>query len=166
MTNETNTQKKPGFSRATADAVIEVVSKDPESVSRISSWLGDVMPSSLGWTGSVRNWFYVFTGEDPTEPDVAAKVCTGIADATAAAINRAIKSEKDPLRGIRRATTIDRASPHIGVHHTATHVLTDEGGEAVFDWHATLEIDNPMISKVADWLNCTGEVPAKQFTGW
>ncbi|USN98079.1 MAG: hypothetical protein H6810_07770 [Phycisphaeraceae bacterium] len=166
MAGGSGTQAKPGFSKAIADAVIRVVKNDPTSVSRVSSWLSSVMPTGLGWTGSVRNLGYVVTLQDPTDPTTAAKVCTGIAEATSTAINRAIKSDKVPLVGVKAATMIDRVSPHAGVYHTATKVVTAEGGEAVFDWHATLEIDNPMISKVDDWLNCTGETPAKLFKGW
>ncbi len=188
MTNGTGTQNEPGFSRAIVDAVIAIVARDPASVARISGWtqdpdssgprnsskLSDFIPTQLGWTGSVRNLLYIVTGEDASDPEIAAHACTGIAEATSAAINRAIdpknrsknRPDADRLEVVRRAATIDRVSPVVGVYHTATLVITKEGGAAVFDWHATLEVENPMISKVSDWRTCTGEIPAKQFKGW
>jgi hypothetical protein len=38
--------------------------------------------------------------------------------------------------------------------------------EYVFDWHATLNIYNPILSQAADWPQALNEVPAASFRGF
>jgi hypothetical protein len=129
-------------------AIIASVMRDEESFKRIDSWLATALPDGLGITGSLRNWGYVLTAQDPTSDRIANKVCTGIAEATWKAIERGMKDGTMPE--VARADTIDRK--RMGVYHTATLVTLKDGREFVFDWHATLNPANPAIMPKADWL--------------
>ncbi len=124
--------------------IIEVVATDATCKERIDSWLATALPDGLGVAGSIRNLWYIATFRDPTAPEIAAKVCTGIADATANAI------EKGKVDGVKRVTVISRV--RCAVHHTATHVILTDGREVVFDWHATLNSRNPCIMPKEAWL--------------
>jgi hypothetical protein len=128
--------------------VIDIVAQDPESLRRVDSWL-KALPGALGVSGSIRNLGYIFTGQDPSEPAIAAKACTGIADATSSAIARGIDAGRIP--GVARATTIDRQGT-LGTFHTATLVTLKDGREFVFDWHATLDPRNPQVMPKSQWL--------------
>ena len=155
------------LSKAVAKAIVTAVSGDTESHSRITGDLksnsGSMLPDSWGISGAVRNWGHVLTGKDPTEKAVADTVCTGIADATSEAINRALKT-KPGIPEIKVSTTIDRELN--GVHHTATLVQMVDETSYVFDWHATLNVLNPMIFKPAGWKKDNHGVLFTRFEGF
>lgn len=150
------------LTRATAQAIAKVVSSDAECIRRIAP-IYNWVPASWGVAGALRNWGYVATGENPIDPKIANTVCTGIADATSTAINKAVAAGR--LAGVTTAGTIDRTGT-MGVFHTATLITLSDGTQAVFDWHATLRTDDPMISKVGEWKTSTGGSPLSSFSGF
>ncbi|HEX8484371.1 hypothetical protein [Sphingomonas sp.] len=146
-----------------AREIVRAVKRDPECQRRINSFLSAV-PAGLGISGSLRNWGYVLTNRDPTEVDTANMVCTGIADATMKAIGTDSLC-RAALRRIDRADTIDRL--HLGTHHTATSIKMADGKTYVFDWHATLNIGNPLLyPSAAAFVSGSGSVTFADFLGF
>lgn len=132
-----------------AKFVVNTVKYDPECKKRIgqpaSRWL-----SRLGLAGWMRNVGVmgpaVFTGKGPT-PEQDKIICTGIADATAAAID---KAPGRVTHNIAFAVMCGRVL--YGFDHAATRIQMVQYGACVFDWHATLDPGNPMIYRsVTDW---------------
>jgi hypothetical protein len=160
------------LTRADAQAIVDVVAADPEAVKRIDSNIDGLVPASWGVAGGLRNAGYValnmvtFGGyADPTEKEFADRVCTGIADATSAAINKAVKAKDARLRRVAAAATVDRN--HRATAHTATSVTMIDGQIHVIDWHATLDERNPMLYRyVHEWAMDTGGTAFESFTGW
>jgi hypothetical protein len=135
--------------------IIEAVTKDAESMGRIDSNLDGILPDSLGMAGNTRNAGYVLmntlTGgyaADPSDPEYANRVCTGIANATSETIQRQIDQGAKGFENLASATTIDRVVN--GTDHTATQVTTKDGQVHVLDWHQTLNADNPMVYQDAE----------------
>ena len=155
-----------------AKAIAARVAADPEASKRINSNIDAVIPASWGMAGGLRNAGYVVLGMatgyrmgDPTEPEYANRVCTGISDAAVAAINAGVNSRLAPLRRVRQALQVDRDLD--GTAHTAVRVEMIDGQCHVFDWHATLDADNPMLFKsVAGWLAGRGGTPLDDFKGF
>lgn len=123
--------------------IIEVVKNDAESSSRLSSPLR-YLPLA-GWLrdASVMGPD-MFTGNDPT-PEKSKMICNGIEDAT----NAAILSAKLPF--VRNVETANRqggfnveAGLIVGAH-VATRVDFVDGQTIVFDWWATMNIDDPLL---------------------
>ena len=142
------------LSRGLALAIVNVIAADPECKRRISSGLASVMPSGLGWTGSVRNYGFalketykaIFSGGYSAQPTAEQDdlVCYGIRDATIEALEKALKKAKgdDTLAAISAVSYVVRDEPIV---HTATLITVAKQWKYVFDWHATLETRNPMI---------------------
>jgi hypothetical protein len=154
-------------------SVIKVINSDPECQKRISSFIDDVLPDTLGISGATRNWGYVFGNiftfgywGDPTDKEFADRVCTGIAEATANAINNAITNTCNPgLINFKGAGNVDRVLR--GTSHTATSIIMKDDSRYVFDWHATLNIENPMLYKsLVDWKLDRNGVVYADFSGW
>jgi hypothetical protein len=138
------------LTRAKAEEITQVVAADPHCIQLMLKgfWGGGVL-SEMGWAGGARNASLMLTGADPSDPEVAQFVCTGIANATASVIRKAIQSGQ--LQGVSDVGTVDREpGPSVSIYHTATLVELP-GGKAVFDWHATLQPANPKISSLTDW---------------
>jgi hypothetical protein len=157
------------LAKQAAMQIVAAVRSDPECLRRIKS----VIPDLGGYAGSVRNLGYIFTFQDPTDPETAAKVCTGIAEQTMTAINNALgpidhagRPEKgSAIPDVESANTIDRV--HLSTHHTATLVSMKDGTEYVFDWHATLNVENPLIYESPErWQVDKGSVQFKHFSGF
>jgi hypothetical protein len=164
------------LSRGMAAAIIKVVSSDPECRRRIKSPLAAVLPDNWGIAGGVRNYGFAlaetykaiakggFSAQPSKEQDDL--VCYGIRDATIEALERAIKKAKtgDTLKSILEVTYSNRDNPIV---HTATKIVLSGKDDYVFDWHATLNIDNPLIypSEKAFEGN-TGAVTFEKFTGF
>ena len=128
------------LTRAVAAKIVEVVGKDATCKARINSSFGS-LPAAWGVSGGLRN--ISIMGLDLFNPwsegpssDESKLVCTGIADATCKAINNA----KIPY--VKLAAEVTRTE---GVYHVASGVTLQSGKTYVFDWHATLMIDNPLI---------------------
>ncbi|MCA9011715.1 MAG: hypothetical protein KDB01_18305, partial [Planctomycetaceae bacterium] len=145
-----------------ATAIVQAVSADATAFSRIDGFIAKFVPDSLGIAGSLRNIGLMIAGADPTEPEVANVVCVGIANAAAAAIEKALKSSAG-IADVKSAGTIDRDKP---VSHTATLVVMKDGSEYVFDWHATLNVNNPLMSTAAEWRKNGSGVMFTKFSGW
>lgn len=164
-------ERQLSLTRAYAAQIVEAVAKDPTCKRLIpeSYFMG-----SSGYAGSIRNMLnepgmFVNPWHSPSV-ESSDEACTGIANATAAAINA--KAEKDTQFAAAKAESVDRQAGLLGVHHTATKVLLRNGngngqGDAyVFDWHASLAIGNPMIyHSVQVWKQDMDGVLFKDWTG-
>jgi len=154
-----------------AKSIAKIVSNDPEASKRIDSNIDGIIPASWGIAGGVRNAGYVALGmltfgkyADPTEPEFANRVCTGISDAASNAISKYI-GKKPELRNVASVNPISRILN--GVDHTAVQIAMQDGQLHVFDWHATLDADNPLIfQSPSAWLKGAGGIPLKNFSGW
>lgn len=142
-----------------AQAVIDAVKADSEAVRRIQSDLTGPVIATLGLAGSIRNIYYIARSlGDPSVEDTE-MVCVGIADQSAAAINKGVKARVAGLRNIAKASTVSRV--HNLTHHVATSVTVKSGRTYVFDWHQTLDVDNPKL--FADVLRWKIELQAETF---
>ncbi len=147
-----------------AKAVVDTVRNDPKCRRRIESWLSTVLPDSIGLAGGLRNVGLMIRDWDAEKPETVAKVCVGIAAQTADAINSAAKSNPS-LRRIAQANDTDRTFG--GTYHVATRVQMIDGSAYVFDWHATLNVDNPLIyPSTLDFRNSAGAVTFEAFHGF
>lgn len=155
-----------------AKELVAVVAGDVEAARRIDSNIDAIVPASWGLAGGIRNAGYVALGMvslgtlgDPTHPEYANRVCTGISDAASPALNRAV-AKKDPrVRRLRASVAISRLLN--GVDHTAVQIDLDDGQKHVIDWHATLIVTNPMLfDSPARWARGEGGVVLKDFAGW
>lgn len=105
-------------------------------------------------TGSIRNlWFDYLLGKKKMEDDEekSSRICIGITMFTVIALVAALRQRKLP--GVRSIAGISRVTGIFNVHHTATRIRMDDDSEYVFDWHATLQVSNPVISKMSDWVD-------------
>lgn len=160
------------MTKSEAVAIADVISTDPEASKRIDSCIPSMVPDSWGISGGIRNAGYialeiVTLGKmaDPTEKEYADRVCTGISDSTAAAINAAVAGNDPRLRNVLGADAISR-NLH-GVVHYATKIKMRDGQEHVFDWHSTLNAKDSMMYKTtSDWLNGSRGSVLKDFSGW
>lgn len=160
------------LSRNEARAICAIVASNPEANRRIDSNIDGLIPASWGAAGSIRNLGYVVLGmatlgmyADPSDKEFADRVCTGISDATAAAINAAVARKDARVRNVVSAVPISRVFR--GVDHTATRVQMLDGQQHVIDWHATLDVANPLLFRtVRDWVNGNAGVTVQDFTGW
>lgn len=155
-----------------AKNLVAVVAGDPEATKRIDSNIDAIIPASWGIAGGLRNAGYVALGMvslgslgDPTDPEYANRVCTGISDAASSALNRAIAKKDARVRRLKAAVPISRVLNSID--HTAVQIDLDDGQRHVIDWHATLDAVNPMMfDSPAKWVRGEGGVPLKDFRGW
>ena len=160
------------LTKAEATDFTAIVAKDPEASKRIDSNLDGLVPASWGIAGGLRNAGYVALGMvtfgklgDPTEPEYANRVCTGISDASSTALNNAVAKDDARVRNLLSAVPISRALN--GIDHTAVQVVMRDGQKHVFDWHATLDADNPLLFRSpASWIKGEGGVTLKEFGGW
>lgn len=128
------------------DHAVVVAGRDADLVSRADDpsyrFLG-------GWAGAARNAVGMLKGEDPGDPAVAAKVCTGIAERAAQVLEAARRRGElpgvDAVRTIERRTVTGRDDA-LTPYHTAVAVTLEGGEEVVLDWHATLDIAHPVRS--------------------
>jgi hypothetical protein len=163
------------LSKETARKIIEVVAADPSCRNSIEPFpaLGIVNPGSdlllrfSHLAGSVRNipWVAknIIEGKTPEQdPEMTAKICVGIAFNTFEAIRKAIGQGKLPE--VYAAGVGQRV--HWGVHHQATSIRTQDRSEYIFDWHATLKIHDPAISKVDDWVIAQKAINYVLFSGF
>ncbi|PZU80419.1 MAG: hypothetical protein DI530_05705 [Sphingomonas sp.] len=99
---------------------------------------------------------------DVTSPEGTAMVCVGIAEQTARALRRQIGC-RAALMQLGDAGAIDRNLR--GVAHTAT-LLQFGSSRYVFDWHATLDLDDPIIySSPNAFRHGLGGIPRSVFEG-
>lgn len=147
------------LSRELAKRISGSASRDPELRRRIRNVNYVFLPNHLGITGAVRNAMMVVRGKDPTDPAVAERVCTGIAEQAMSAINTRLAE----LPEVKAANTVSRVS--WGTHHTATVVELKSGGRYVFDWHKTLDIDDPFVGEESRWIIDADQINLGRFRG-
>lgn len=114
---------------------------------------------------SVQNEVGTITNINVTDAQ-ALEVCTGIAEATAKAINDALKRTQPgaSLGAVLRADSQDRVGTTTA--HTATGIWMRDKSNHVFDWHATLRVGDPMLYKTAGDFAASKGVLFSQFTGF
>ena len=115
-----------------------------------------------GTAGAVRNMAMIAMGKGQGDPDFDEKICLGIAERTVTAIHAAMKAGRLPE--VRSCSSIHRV--RWGIHHEATWVRMPDDTEYVFDWHATLRVHDPAISKVPDWMDGRSSVNFVLFQGF
>jgi hypothetical protein len=100
-----------------------------------------------------------------------AEACTGIVDVTQRAINAAIRNGT-LSQGVMKAVQVDRfpkKDNNVVFYHSATAVYLANDKGYVFDWHKTLSLRNPLISRsVAEWTRGDDDfrVLFGVFQGW
>jgi hypothetical protein len=184
------------LTRQTASAIVDVVAADPRCQHQIKSvfalvpggqggatrnmgmatlngvssladegmkWLVNRRPDfSSSWLGQ-----YLLSRDltifDPSDPSTAQYLCTGIAEATLDAIRAATAKKAAALAKVASADVVSRSEPF---EHSATLVVSADGGEYVFDWWKTLHPWCPMIYRRDDFLSNRGGVPFVYFGGW
>lgn len=152
-----------------AKAMVKAVAADPECTRRIKSILSAV-PSGWGVSGGIRNFGMAIVNTysfnrffDPSDPEIDAIVCTGIAAQTALAIAKAAKTTP-ALRNVKSTSTVSRVLN--GVDHTATLIVMTSKSY-VFDWHATLDVNDPLLyPSPADFDKGSNSVTLKAFKGF
>ena len=147
------------LSRELAKKINAVAGQDAELRRRVRNVNYVFLPNHLGLTGSVRNAMMFLRGKDPTDEANANRVCTGIAEQAMTAIN----SRLVQLPEVKKADAISRVS--LGTHHTATVVELKNGGRYVFDWHKTLDIDDPFVGEETRWIIDADQINLGRFRG-
>jgi hypothetical protein len=112
--------------------------------------------------GSVRNLAMMFQGKYIGDPTFDERICVGITYVTFKAIFSAIGQGKLP--GVRVAGNAHRV--HRGTHHEATSIDMVDGSTYIFDWHATLKVLDPAISRFDDWLEARNAINFTLFSGF
>lgn len=90
--------------------------------------------------------------KDRREKLGADQACTNIAHVTDKAISLGIQQKRIPqwVVAVRPVSREPSKGNHVLADHTATGVQTADGKVYVFDWHATLMLRNPLISRSLD----------------
>jgi hypothetical protein len=124
-----------------------------------------------GLAGAVRNLMLIagdilpfstrsFSDILGNKPDNTRLLCLGIVVVT----QKAILAQRNTLPEMASCAAVSRV--HWGVHHSATWIRMKDGSEYVFDWHATLNIFDPLLSRNEDWPEAKGAVFRRHFTGF
>jgi hypothetical protein len=159
------------LSKETAGKIIEVVAADAncrKAIQPISElgYLGNPGTALLleftHLAGSVRNLAMMAQGKYRGDAVFEERICSGIAVVTVNAIFAAVKQGKLP--GVQTAGPTHRV--HRTIEHEATAIDMVDGSIYVFDWHATLKIRDPVISKLEDWRKAENAVNYVLFSGF
>lgn len=162
------------LSKETAQKIVEAVIIDSDSQNAIEpnpalqKALGMLNPTTevllrfSHLSGSVRNIAMMMQGKYVGDKEFDEKICLGIALVTFKAILKAIKQGKLPE--VHTANSIHRV--HWGIHHEATWIRMKDDSEYVFDWHATLKVRDPAISKAEDWMKAQTAINFVLFQGY
>ncbi|HRH43436.1 MAG TPA: hypothetical protein PKY82_17530 [Pyrinomonadaceae bacterium] len=167
------------LSKETAGKIIQAVAIDQDCQNAISpnpilqkmapvlNPTTDFLLKFTHLAGAVRNIPLVakniLQGKTPQEdPEMTARLCLGILAETVEAIHTALRQKKIPE--VHTASGISRT--HWGTHHAATCIRMEDDSEYVFDWHATLKINDPVISKPDDWVNAKIGINYVLFQGF
>jgi hypothetical protein len=152
-----------GLNKANAKLIVDAVKSDPAAIAQINS-LFRILPA--GWAGGTRNFFLMIKDWDAEDEETVKLVCVGIADVTERVINRLIqKNQGNPDYPFVRAETVTTNSR--AVYHVATGVKMKNGNTYVFDWHATLDVEDPLIFRtVYDWDLKIGGSTFSNFKGF
>ena len=162
------------LSKEIAGKIIEVIAADAEcrksiqpnpALDLISPMTGLLELTRLA--GSVRNIPLVLKNilqnkKPEDDAEMTKLLCIGIVAATVKPLIAAVR--RKGLPGVHTAGAISRV--HWGVDHTATWIRMEDDSEYVFDWHATLKITDPAISKAPDWMRAQNAVNYIFFAGF
>lgn len=157
--------------------IMDFIKNDPEAIKRTNSYLSEILPDSLGWTGWLRNvryfapefWMdlnvegykklglgdkdFVKTMDDyykNLSDENYKLICGGIAEATAKVIKDEINAGNPLFKNLKDVSPDHRTLD--GWDHTATKFTDNEGKTFVLDYHETLNIDNPKVyPSFEDW---------------
>ena len=108
----------------------------------------------FGLSGWIRN---AIAGAVLSDDQYQKMICGGIVAVTVAAID----PKKASVPGLKDVQGSAREPG--GWAHFATLLLMKDGTEYVLDWHKTLVISNPWVSKHRDWKVATNEIPFASF---
>lgn len=158
------------LSKETAGKIIEIVAADANCRKAIQPMpeLDFLNPGTAlllefsHLAGSVRNLAMMAQGKYVGDPVFDERICSGIAVVTQNAIYAAIKRGKLPE--VRTAGATHRV--HRTIHHQATSIDMIDDSIYVFDWHATLKIQDPVISRLDDWRMGQNAVNYVLFSGF
>lgn len=157
------------LSKSTAGKIVAAVAADPEC-QRVINWplispkidpalppviqsianAGRTILEFTGNAGATRNALLLLAGKGPGDASFDEKICLGISVVTQKAILKAMSAGRIPE--IRSCSPAHREVGVFHVHHQATGVRTADDTWYIFDWHATLKLSNPAISKESFWL--------------
>ncbi len=150
------------LTREMADKIVTAVRNDPECRRLLTGTTAFRFFAPIGHAGTARNFTNAFlislvqikgwvqseavsrrNVNDQTDKGDA-EACTGIATATARILNKL--AQKPGFEFLVGAGPQDRLpSDPMNDFHTATQVTVVPGKTYVFDWHATLSLDCPLI---------------------
>lgn len=163
------------LSKDTASKIIQVIAADVECRKAIQpnptlDLLFTVPALLFEFTqtaGSVRNIPLVLKSilqnkKPEDDAEMTKLLCIGIVAATVKPLISAVRQGKLP--GVHTAGGIPRV--HWGVHHAATWIRMEDDSEYVFDWHATLKVYDPAISKATDWVEARNAINYVLFSGF
>jgi hypothetical protein len=158
------------LSKFTVSQIVQIVADDPESKSRVNSWLGK-MPTKTGNAGAVRNMGMVIGGIvtggdnkkfDPSDRDQMAYKysCDGIAEAT----SKAIQAKLDTVSHLKQ---VQQQAREKGYSHTGTMIVMDDQTKYVLDWWKSLDIRDPFVFQYTNFMqDLGGGIPASDFKGF
>jgi hypothetical protein len=132
--------------------ILQAVSRDSEFVKRTDSiWgfdpsLGGLSPAAVlnpwGGAGGLRNGLYAIcyffsrgAACDPSEPEYEAQTCVGISKRAVQVIEQA------NIDGVQTVRFADLPAKD----HQAVEVVFNDGTQLIFDWHATLNPNQPLV---------------------
>jgi hypothetical protein len=161
------------LSRAQAQAVIDIVAADPDCQKIIRSPghpEGGTATQVFGWvSGGIIYWRVLerfglagWVRNALAEPFVddhqwQKMICGGIVAVTVAAID----PKRGRVPGLKDVEGSQREPG--GWAHFATLLKMKDGTEYIMDWHKTLVISNPWVSRHRDWKVATNEIPFASF---
>lgn len=152
------------LSLQTARKVVEIVDSDADCRRVISDPFKSFLLEKAGLAGSARNaallafgWAF---GKGEGTDEFNDLICQGIAQYTFKALFKNISK----IPELRAVATSHRK--HLGTHHEATWLRMTDDSEYIFDWHATLNIYNPLISRADKWQKAEDQIPLIHFGGF
>lgn len=150
----------------TARSIVKAVSADVACRASIKgSGVAAIIPYAFGrwhWAGGVRNATMIIMGLGREDDTFVRFSCTGIAQVT----QRVIFSETLGGRLPKVQSSLVRRRNVNGYEHKGTGVAMKDGTDYVFDWWATLNPGNPLISTLAQWVNGGATVEHDDFKGF
>lgn len=133
---------------ATADKIVSIVANDRLCVSRIkSSSLYRLIGKLTHHAGNIRDLALMVSGISSRDERFLRISCNGMAEATSARLLRA--SIDGNLPEIKNSWAYSRCIN--GWWHFGTRVWMADETYYMFDWFFTLDPENPLISRGADW---------------
>ena len=159
------------LSKFTVSQIVQIVADDPESKSRVNSWLNKIDIADSGAAGVVRNYaigfadvftFGKFKALDPSEQDQMAYLysCDGIAEATTNAI-------KPKIATVPHLVSVEPQAREKGFSHTGTMITMDDETKYFLDWWKSLNIRDPFVFQYRNFMqDLGGGIPFSDFKGF